>query len=148
MPVHDEGNGVFSFTDFDEYLEWQADQERRANDRVHDFQAALRPGMKVFRLYPLGPQLLTILGRTVTPDQHYESMVKEGYEISECEEERDMIAEQFDRGYLYGTWYSTIEPQGELGSAHISVLGPQLPDAVWEKFLAMVQSGRNPGGDQ
>ena len=131
------------FDSFDDFMEWNAAAEQRANDNVMDWQRRIKPGDKVFRVHPMGRNPLLILGQTIDPDEHYKDVV-EIYGDPEASWERDGMKERFSRGYVHGRWYSLIEKDGEYGDAHISTLGPVVPDRLWNLWLAEIQAGRDP----
>lgn len=131
------------FEDFDDFMRWQAEAEEAANARVTDWQRRIRPGDKVFRIYGLGREQLLILGQTIDPDQHYRDVV-ELYGEHEAALERDGMKERFARGYVHGRWFSLINKEGEYGDAHISTLGPVMPDRLWTVWLEMIQQGIDP----
>jgi hypothetical protein len=131
------------FDDFDDFMRWQAAAEEAANARVMDWQRRIKPGDKVFRIYPMGREQLMILGQTIDPDQHFADMAPV-YGIEEAASERDQMKARFERGYVYGHWYSLINKEGELGDAHISTLGPVTPDRLWNVWLDMIQAGKDP----
>jgi hypothetical protein len=141
-PVEEHGDHIISFTDFHEFLDWQAKRESEANERVQDFQKAIKPGDLVWRVVEFGQPLL-ILGRTHEPEAWYAEMLPK-YGEEDARYEADHIAERFTRGYVFGTWYSMIEKEGELGDAHISTLGPPMPPRMWNSLLEMIQAGINP----
>ena len=143
MPVEDRGDGVITFTDFHEFLAWQAQKEDEANARVTDFQRKLKPGDFVFRVVEMGQHPLLVLGQTFTPQAWYADMSPK-YGEEESRQEADSISERFQRGYLFGRWYSLIESQGEYGDAHISTLGPAMPVRLWHVLLEMIQKGIDP----
>ena len=131
------------FESFEDFMEWNAAAEERANARVTDWQRRIKPGDKVFRIHPMGRDQMLILGQTIDPDAHYKD-VSPIYGHEEALHERNAMAARFERGYVYGRWYSLIEKEGELGDAHISTLGPVMPDRLWNLWLAEIKAGRDP----
>lgn len=131
------------FDDFDDFMRWQARAEEIANANVQDWQRRIKPGDKVFRIAPLGRDRMLILGQTIDPDEHYRDVV-EIYGDPEAAWERDGMKARFARGYVHGRWYSLINKEGEYGDAHISNLGPVVPDRLWNDWLEMILDGKDP----
>jgi hypothetical protein len=74
-----------------------------------------------FRIWPDGDRGLMIVGKSQSIDEQVAKEIELGGLEDRTEDEirRDMT-ERHERGYLFGRCWSKIEPDGELGSTHVS----------------------------
>lgn len=97
-----------------------------ANSRVTDEQRAIGYGDYFIRIWEgnpfMGPGHLTIYGH-VTPR---DTFMKEEKELGAGDDELSWTMHSHDdsyrRGFRFGWHYSVVEPDGELGSTHISTM--------------------------
>jgi hypothetical protein len=127
---------IRTYDSFDEMLADQRQAEEAANSRVIPLQETITFGDYVINLSSIaesGP----VYGRLQTEEEsaalhreYYErrpdDLAEDGYATVEeaIAGAWEPIAEQRTRGYIWGTWFSPMFPEGELGSAHISVCIP------------------------
>jgi hypothetical protein len=109
---------IIEFGDFDEFLDWQARNEAIANARVTPEQAEIGYGDHWARRF----EDIVIFGRVMSLDELEQMERNLGCDEEEIASEREMISDSHERGYRFGYCYSVVEPEGELGSTHISVM--------------------------
>lgn len=119
------GGAIFSFDNMEEFFAQQAANEAQANTNVVPPQREITWGSYVVRLVPD----LVIWGSIPEWDDlvakersYYADPFDEGEE-EEFTYTIEGLKDRLERGYVFGTWSSVIEP-GELGDAHISTLWP------------------------
>jgi len=129
------GDGIFSFTTFEEMAEHMERATQAAIAAMTPHQRGLLDGQAFtwFRYYPEMEPGFTIWGQRKSLADlaaEYEAKAKEcetrddpeGAEEWRDEIERDK--ENLARGYVSGTAYSTVEPGGEYGDTHAaSIIG-------------------------
>lgn len=110
-----------TFRSYDSWEEMMADMranEEAANERLAPEQKALTWGARVYRI----EHGIHIFGHVYTREEALAAEIAlsppEEVERGLPEESVERLAEGLERGYLYGRWYSVIEPDGEIGSAH------------------------------
>lgn len=126
-----EGFAFVTFESFDDMAAFQAEQEAVANNRVLKIQRGIEYGSHVIRFM----QNVVIFGRVLARDEAVKPMPDDWNDDwgdraeaqAETEFETRILDDAYARGYRFGRWHSTWEPEGELGSAHISELYPILP---------------------
>lgn len=111
---------IMSFDSFDDAMNFMADAEEAANDRATDEQKAIAYGDNWVRLYADAGQILAIFGEIPTPDELEADERRLGADDDEIAYERATLADSYKRGYRFGTAYSVLEPNGEMGSTHVS----------------------------
>lgn len=129
--MEDHGDGVISFSSLDEMLEYQHQAHEAAMKLVTDHQRELMDGQGFcwFSYRPDYGDGFTIWGERKSlaeiaqeyGDKAAEYAAKGDHETAE--EWRYTIAqdkESLARGYVFGTAYSAWEPDGELGSTHVT----------------------------
>lgn len=109
------GISIQGFDSMEEMLAYQAEQEAVAISESLDEQWRITWGSYVFRQI----EGLSIWGHIMTPAEILGEHPDEEA-IAELEQLQDAHA----RGYRYGKYYSTVEPAGEYGSAHVVSLWP------------------------
>lgn len=101
------------FQSFDNLDDMYAEMNRRTeegNAHLHDKQRSLTWGSHWVRfIHQMQPAMFAIFGRVWT---------REEVAASEDPEVVEQTAANLGRGYMFGTAYSTIEPDGELGDTH------------------------------
>lgn len=116
---------VIEFTDIEEAFDFMRANEEAANASVTDDQKKIVGDCFVKRQVQYGDgYLLTIYGEVWSMETFTESEKKYlNLDDPDEKEEFDMIIssqkDTYERGYRFGKWYSVVEPDGELGSAHI-----------------------------
>lgn len=104
------GNSVKGFSSLEEMVAWMTENEKQANTKISPFQREhIGWGSYAIRMVEGG---LAIFGYI--------------YDEGEYPDEPGLetIKESHARNYRYGMWYSSVEPGGEEGSAHLSDLWP------------------------
>lgn len=112
-------NNIQSFSSTEEMVEWLAANRARAKTEIGETQAAVTYGDHWCRFY----EGLTIYGR-VSPREELNQQSRDNG-VSEDEityEDEDLAARHPET--VFGLCYSTIEPTGEWGFTHRSVLWP------------------------
>jgi len=99
------GQSIMGFESFEELQEYMATAEREAVEKTIPKQWEITWGSFVIRVV----DRLVIFGRIWTEFNYHEG-------------EYELQQDAHSRGYRYGRYYSVVEPEGELGSAHISTL--------------------------
>lgn len=103
--------------------------EMELNKELTDWQKAwVRPGQFVLRTIKLPGGELNIYGFIPTLEQmeSQEQTPIEGRHIVA------RLADAWNRGWMHGMWYSTMEPAGEWGTAHKSQMTRELTPAQWD----------------
>jgi hypothetical protein len=131
--IEDHGDGMVSFTDFEEMQEYMAERSAAAFAAMTAHQRDLLDGREFywFRYYPEFGEGFTIWGHRESLEQiaaRYEAKAAECVAKNDAEgaaEWRDSIVS--DRasladGYVFGEAFSEVEPDGELGSTHAAVM--------------------------
>lgn len=115
-----------SFMTFDSDEEMQgflAASEEAANQRVAPQQRAIGEGDYWVRFYRVVDRLI-IFGQV----HHLTRVWHEEVRLGATEAEADYVVrhakDRRARGYVFGTCYSIIEPEGELGDTHVSEVWP------------------------
>jgi hypothetical protein len=139
-----------SYRSFDEMVEDMHQAEERANAQLHPEQIALRDAVDETR-YWVSPDReagVLIFGEAWSKRQNYESAARwapdypltpgpqaDAEHLEELDEPVSVIRTYDDartRGYLFGTAYSVVEPEGELGSTHVYNAWPISKEAFEE----------------
>lgn len=110
------------FDSVEDAFEWMRKQEEEANKRLHPAQKRIVRGSYVMRPAPEVPCM--IFGYIFTLEEIEEGERQCGADEEELAYTLRTLSESFNRGYRHGRWYSFVEPDGELGDAHISNLWP------------------------
>lgn len=127
-----------SFDSFEDMWAAMAEAEVAANERVTDEQRAIKPGDCVIRY----DARFLIVGQIFTEEEFLEREIAAGPPMDDDEiaDTRRQWQWRLDRGYVFGNWHSEIEPDGELGDAHISTLGPVIPKGTFETLLTKLRA--------
>lgn len=130
---------VQSFDSWDEMQRVMAEAEDAANDRILPTQADLRDDVSHTRYWvqPYAPMDCLIFGETPSlEDLCAQEAAYYDMDDPEDKDEYDMSVREFGprraRGYLTGTAYSTLEPDGEGGDTHVSQVVPISKEAFEE----------------
>lgn len=111
---------------FDQILHFMRKQEEIANSSVTDDQKNIEGDCFVIRHYRIDSQHeIKIYGEVWSLDHVFEVEAKyysSSDEMEEFEEFKESMRNSYERGYRFGKWYSELEVEGELGSAHISTM--------------------------
>jgi hypothetical protein len=123
-----------SFDSLEDAWAAMATAEQAANERVTDEQRAIKPGDYVLR----PTQYAMIFGEIFTEEEFLRREKAAGGEMDEEEiaESRAQWRDRLERGFVFGSWHSVLEPNGELGDAHISTLGPVISKRLFEEMVA------------
>jgi hypothetical protein len=112
------------FGSIEEMQTFLAEREQEANDNLLDFQRNIGWGAYFIRLwedtYAPGGDPLLIVGDIWTREHADTSNRELGADEEEARYADEMLANAHERGYRFGKCYSTIEPDGELGSTHVA----------------------------
>lgn len=112
----------YEFESFTEAFAQMRIWEEQANAKVTKEQRTITWGSHFLHPHPrLG---LLIFGHTQTEDQLVADERSCGADEEEAEATLRTIRNSHERGYRFGRHYSTVEPEGELGSTHISRCWP------------------------
>lgn len=122
---------IHEFSTLEEATAFIAQQTAEANRTMLPEQRTIDYGSHVVRPLPGG---LLILGEIWTEE---EFAAGEGafYDLENPADALEYAAvlrdqaEMHDNGYMLGRWYSTIEPDGEIGSAHRAACWPITAEA-------------------
>lgn len=107
-----------SFDSFEEMFSTLKANQDAANEALHDEQRSITFGSYAVRTW--GEYV--IFGEIYDRDSFLEASKQ--YPRGEIEQEWRQIVDSDENGMAYGTWYSVLEPGGELGSAHKVTLWP------------------------
>lgn len=102
-----------SFDSMEEMLEFMAEAEDAANQMLLDEQRGISYGDYWCR--PVPEQGIFVFGRVMTEEEAYDGEDKESIA---------MLRDSYSRGYRFGTAYSILGPDGELGSTHVANMWP------------------------
>jgi hypothetical protein len=112
------GPNVEMFTSLEEMVEMMDQRTQAANDAALPEQVAITYGDHVIKFDANSG--LAIFGE-ITP---WDLLVEDSYDDDASDEERQAVIadleSSYERGYRQGRWYSTVLPEGELGSSHIA----------------------------
>lgn len=114
------GISIQGFESLEELLAHQEEMERQAIEDALPEQWAIDYGDLVFRV----ADDLPIFGRIFTELTFLADNTSEGQSAPDPEivAEWEGIESAHQKGYRYGKWYSSVCPEGELGSAHVVTL--------------------------
>jgi hypothetical protein len=122
------GNRILGFESLEEMIEYQAQQEAELAQRMAgglpDEQEGISYGSYALRLVPTGDKPLVIFGRVAPLKEFAVSELEHGADLDELVFTLTRLRDLHERGYRYGTWYSTVCPDGEVGDAHVTTLWP------------------------
>lgn len=111
-----------SFDNIEDAFAAMAAREDAANERTTDEQRAIGYGDYFTRVWETWGDRLVIYGYIFTRDE----FIKEERDAGSPEAELAWTLERMDssyaRGYRFGWCYSEVEPDGELGSTHVSTM--------------------------
>lgn len=128
MAVRKEGNITTADT-FEELLEHQAQQEDRAYEWISTEQWDIADGSKHYfmRPTPFQDQMLMIYGWTwdwYGDKEQWEQLPHDSEDYQERKYEHKHYTASLKRGYVFTRSFSLVEPEGELGTHHLSGLIP------------------------
>jgi hypothetical protein len=149
------------FKSYDTFEEMMADMSRAETAAIRNTQPWQRniTWGKYWMRYVAEWDLI-IFGYVNTEDENDKGCLEAGGDAEECKYEHDSMQDSYHRGYRFGTAYSVITPDGELGSTHISVMVPitksqfeNARDLKWDKddivqmawFRETMEAIRKPG---
>lgn len=102
-----------SFDSMEEMLEFMAKAEAEANQMLLDEQRGI--GYGDYWCRPVPEQGVFVFGRVMPEEEAYDG--EDAGSIA-------MLRDSYSRGYRFGTAYSILGPEGELGSTHIANMWP------------------------
>lgn len=112
-----------SFESLDAMLDKMARDEDAANQRATQEQRDIGYGDYFTRIWDgMFGDWLTIYGYVTPRDKFIEEEKNAGADDAELSWETHAHDSAYQRGYRFGWHYSTVEPDGELGSTHVSVM--------------------------
>lgn len=130
-------DGMIVFGSMEELLAYQEKMAEAADKAIFPTQRAMKPGSYWIR--PVDHLGIFVWGYWPTIDEIVADEREAGATVAEAEYVRQHEAEKAERGYMFGTAYSTITPEGELGTTHASIVWPITKEefekaqaAVWE----------------
>lgn len=111
------------FESIDDMLNKMAADEDAANRAATPEQQAIGYGDYFIRLWPVMMEdNLAIYGQVMPRDKFIEEEKNAGADDAELSWTVSTHDSAFKRGYRFGWHYSEVEPDGELGSTHVSVM--------------------------
>ena len=110
-----------SFDSFEEAVQAMRRAEARANAAAHDEQVRITYGDYWMSAYDAE---FLIFGRVSTLAELDAEEKRLGAGVMERRVEQEMIEGAHARGYRFGKAFSIVEPDGEIGSTHCSVMVP------------------------
>lgn len=113
---------IEQFDSIDAFFTAQQAREEAANNRCTEEQKSITWGDYFERLDSPDRYGLQIFGYIYTREEFSQLEVECGAEEDELAFELDIRDQSHSRGYRYGRCYSEWEPDGEIGSTHISVM--------------------------
>lgn len=121
-----------SFQEFDnleQMFQFMAEETDKANAALADEQKAVTWGSYWVRFYDLPARILIFghiptWGEFVAGERSHYPATMNTEETSEFEYTVARMRENHDRGYMFGSAYSILEPRGELGDTHRGNLWP------------------------
>jgi hypothetical protein len=130
------GGFMGQFKDYGAMLKFRTEHERHLNGVILPFQAAIRPPCFIMRRGELEEgRLLTIYGELWTPLKAYVRERNTGANIEEAKRLQHRVRDAMRRGWLYGKFYSVIEPNGETGCVHRSQILGTMAHYEWADAL-------------
>lgn len=130
-----------SFDNIEDAFAAMAAQEDAANRRTTPEQKAIGYGDYFIRdyetMFGFG-ESLTIYGYIMTRDEFIESERDAGSPEDELAWTLERMDSSYERGYRFGWCYSEVEPDGELGSTHVSTMTRKISK---EEFEAAKERG-------
>lgn len=131
------------FESMEDAFTMMAQAEDAANDRITDEQRLIQPGDYVLRMADFGGAPFLIVGHTFTMAETRERESKYTTDPEELDEAMAGVEDRWHRGYIFGQWHSLIEPEGELGDAHISTL-LLMQKQTFDMLLDLIRNGQDP----
>jgi hypothetical protein len=114
-----QGKSIQGFESLEEMQRYLLAEERSMIARTLPEQWNITWGARVVR----NADGLPIFGHVFTEREFLgESITGDPAQDEETMAELDDLRDAHERGYRYGRWYSTVEPDGEYGSAHVVAL--------------------------
>jgi hypothetical protein len=111
------GISIIGFESQEEMAAYMAEQEALATADALPEQWEITWGDRVLRMVD---DTLAVFGHIFTEREFLAENSKPGQAPDEeILYELDSLRDAHTRGYRYGRWYSTVEPDGEYGSAHV-----------------------------
>ena len=108
------------FNSFDDAMASMRKAEEEANKRVTPEQADIGYGDYWMRVWQGFGETVKVYGYIQTLEESLAQEKECGADEEELRMTEDMLTDSYIRGYRFGYAYSAIEPEGELGSTHIS----------------------------
>jgi hypothetical protein len=132
------GSWTAEYPDFRSLMADRAQRELDLHTAVTPEQAKIAPPAYIRRdlVLPDGP--LTIYAQMFTPDHAYEQERATGAGHAEAAKLRERVRNAMERGWLWGRFYSTVEPDGELGCIHRAEVETTI---TADEFLDAQQAG-------
>ncbi len=133
---------IYEFDDLEEALALMRQRTAEANLGLWPKQREITYGSTVVR--PMDGGFL-VFGEVWTQEE-FEANEAAYYDLSKPEDALEYAAvcrdqaEMHEQGYMLGRWYSTVEPTGEIGSAHRATCWPISREA-FEEARAMTWIG-------
>lgn len=125
---------VIGFDNWDDMQRHMAEAEEAANTRVSDPQREISYGSTWLRFFdPAGR--VVIFGKVHTLEEIRDAETRLGASDGEVYGVIEHTKEMNERGYVFGTCWSTLEVRGELGNTHRSEIW-YCPPALFEHAQA------------
>lgn len=113
---------IRTYENFEDAFEDMRKAEEAANSSLRPSQRTIGYGDYWMALYPQYD--LLVFGYVFTLDENEKGERDAGASEEEWEYTKTNMLDSYERGYRFGRAYSTVEPNGELGSTHISQMIP------------------------
>ena len=111
-----------SFDSFEEMAKHIREAEDAANERVKPYQQDIVWGSHWVAGYV--DLELVVFGEVMTLEVMEKAEREAGADDEEWAFTKETTLDSYARGYRFGYCYSVVEPEGELGSTHISQMVP------------------------
>jgi len=112
-------------------------REEEANKRILPYQKEIGYGDYFIRLLDTGMEgILKIYGRIMTREESVGAEKELGAGEAELQHTAARLDSSYARGYRYSWCYSEVEPEGELGFVHVSVMAGKISREQFENAKA------------
>jgi len=116
---------VRTIDDIGAFFEEQRLATEDANSKICDRQKAITFGSYWVRFHVMPPGIVIVIAGRVTTIEDFKTVeIEAGGSEEELEETLPQLQSRHDDGYMFGRAYSVLEPEGEYGSTHRSVMWP------------------------
>lgn len=126
---------VIAFDSTEELFAYMSRAEEAANAATTEAQAKIRDATETVYAFRISLGI-AIFGEVLSLAES-QAAEKKLYNLDKAEDREEyeytanQLADSRQRGYVFGKWFSVVEPTGELGSAHVSSL-TQIDKALFD----------------